>query len=293
MPDLDLRVVRYFVAVAEHEHFGRAASALHVAQPSLSRQIRQLEHQLGVALLDRTPRGTRLTPAGQSFLERARQLLGDAEAAVASARAAAKPDALAVGFGGDLIVTPIVRELAHRFPETQVTARHIEARHVREALVHHELDVVVARTPFDTAGLAVQVLYDEPRVLVVPVGHRLAGKESVVLADFADEPLVGVQDPDADAFWRVLPRPDGRVPPPGPLINDPEDKFEHVASGRALTLAPASRTGPQRRSDITAVPVADIPPLQVVIAHRDGEDGPLLRAFCRAARAQLTGAPRE
>src|SRR5215468_5898716 len=89
--DLELRLVRYFTVVAEHRHFGRAATALRVAQPSLSRQIRRLEHQLGVRLLDRSPQGTRLTDAGEVFLPRARALLRSAAQATAQARAAAQP----------------------------------------------------------------------------------------------------------------------------------------------------------------------------------------------------------
>src|SRR5271166_3745479 len=103
--DLDLRLVGYFVVVAEHRHFGRAASALRVAQPSLSRQIRQLERQLGVQLLDRTPQGTRLTEAGEVFLPRAKALLRSAAQATAQARAAAQPSRITVGYTTGLIVT--------------------------------------------------------------------------------------------------------------------------------------------------------------------------------------------
>jgi DNA-binding transcriptional LysR family regulator len=89
-PDLDLRLVRYFTVVAEHLHFGRAAVALHLAQPSLSRQIRRLEEQLGARLLDRTPQGTRLTAAGAAFLPDARALLRAAARAAARTRTAAR-----------------------------------------------------------------------------------------------------------------------------------------------------------------------------------------------------------
>src|SRR5690348_76194 len=89
--DLDLRLVRYFTVVAEQRHFGRAAAILLVAQPSLSRQVRRLEQQLGVRLLDRTPQGTRLTEAGEVFLPRARALLRAAAQATAAAKAAAHP----------------------------------------------------------------------------------------------------------------------------------------------------------------------------------------------------------
>lgn len=290
MPDLDLRLVRYFTVVAEHEHFGRAAEALHVAQPSLSRQVRRLEDQLGVRLLDRTPQGSRLTPAGRVFLVRARGLLHDAEVARSEARAATREQSLAVGYAGDLLVTAVVRDLRHRFPGAEVTSRHVPWHGAGVAVLDHEVDVVLARTPMETEGLDVEVLYDEPRVLVVPLDHRLAGKESVRLEDFADEVMVGVEDPRRDAFWRVLPRPDGRVPPPGPVITGSEDKFEHVAAGEAVSLMPRGRPGRLLRADLTTVPVEGLEPVSVVVASRAGERSELLDAFRATARTLLTAA---
>src|SRR6201995_2144017 len=104
--DLDLRLVRYFVAVADHRHFGRAAAALRVAQPSLSRQIRRLEQQIGVRLFDRTPQSTRLTEAGEVFLPRAKALLRAAAQATAQARDAARPGRIAIGYTPSKILTP-------------------------------------------------------------------------------------------------------------------------------------------------------------------------------------------
>src|ERR1700745_2539822 len=102
--DLDLRLVGYFVVVAEHRHFGRAAAALRVAQPSLSRQVRRLEQQLGARLLDRTPQGTRLTEAGEEFLPRARTLIRSANQAAAATRAAARPARITIGYGINIII---------------------------------------------------------------------------------------------------------------------------------------------------------------------------------------------
>src|SRR5919198_1861111 len=106
--DLDLRLVHCFTVIAEHRHFGRAAEALHVTQPSLSRQIHRLEQQLGARLLDRTPRGSRLTEAGEVFLPQARALLRTAAEAVARTRAAAQPSRVTIGYTAGLIVTPAV-----------------------------------------------------------------------------------------------------------------------------------------------------------------------------------------
>src|ERR1700691_3713107 len=135
--DLDLRLVRYFTVVAELRHFGRAAAALHLAQPSLSRQIRRLEQQLSVRLLDRTPQGSRLTEAGEVFLPRAKALLRSAAQATAQARAAAQPSRIAIGYTPGLIVTPAVRELRREHPDADVQALHIDWNQPRDALLDH------------------------------------------------------------------------------------------------------------------------------------------------------------
>ena len=212
--DLDLRLVRYFTVVAEQGHFGRAAAELRVAQPSLSRQIHRLEQELGARLLDRTPRGTRLTEAGAVFLPLAQELLRSATQAAATTRAAAEPSRVTIGFTMGLIVTPAVRELRHRHPEADVQTLHLAWHDARQALLDHRVDAVVTRLPFATDQLRVTVLYDEPRVLLVPLDHRLAGKESVTLDDIADEPLPRLMgDPAWNAYWRVDPRPDGTPAP--------------------------------------------------------------------------------
>ncbi len=214
--DLDLRLVGYFVVVADHRHFGRAATALRVAQPSLSRQIRRLEQQLGVRLLDRKPQGTRLTEAGEVFLPRAKALLRSAAQAAAQARAAAQPSRIVIGYTSGMIVTPAVRELRREHPDADVQVTHLDFDQARTALVDHRVDAVVTRLPFPTDQLHVTVLYDEPRVLAVPIDHRLAGRKSVTLDDIADEPMPRVRhsDPAWSAFGRTSPRSPWKVSNP-------------------------------------------------------------------------------
>src|SRR5271168_1714514 len=141
--DLDLRLVRYFVVVADHRHFGRAATALRVAQPSLSRQIRRLEQQLGARLLDRTPQGTRLTEAGEVFLPTAKALLRSAARAAAQTRAAAQPSRVIIGYTTGLIITPAVRELRREHPDADVQVSHLHWDQARNALLDHRVDAVV------------------------------------------------------------------------------------------------------------------------------------------------------
>lgn len=288
--DLDLRLVRYFTVVAEHRHFGRAAEALRVAQPSLSRQIHRLEQQLGARLLDRTPQGSTLTEAGEVFLPRARALLRSAAQAAARTKAAARPSHVTVGYTKGIIVTPAVRAVRHQHPDANVRAVHLGWQDACRALLEHEVDAVVTRLPFPTGGLHVTILYDEPRVLVVPLDHRLAGKESVTVDDIADEPLPRVRhsDPAWSAFWRLEPRPDGRPAPDGPVVDDAEDKFEMVAAGEAVAISVAV-ANTHLRSDVTTIPLEGVEPSHVVVATRADERSRLVAAFRKAAQAHLTG----
>ncbi|MGW1781123.1 LysR family transcriptional regulator [Streptomyces sp. NPDC002143] len=290
MADLDLRLVRYFTVVAEHGHFGRAAQALHITQPSLSRQVRRLEQQLGACLLDRTPRGTRLTEAGEVFLPRARALLRSAAEAAAQTRAAAEPSRLTVGYSTATIVTPAVRELRRLHPDADVRTLHLDRHEPRRALLEHRVDAVVTRLPFPTDGLRVSVLYDEARVLVVPLDHRLAGKESVTVDDLAGEPMPRVRgsDPAWDAFWRLEPRPDGLPVPDGPYVDEVEDKFELVAAGQTVAVS-AAAPGFVLRPDLTSVPLDGVAPSQVVLATRADDRSRLVTAFRKVARTHLTG----
>ena len=289
--DLDLRLVRYFVVVADHRHFGRAATALRVAQPSLSRQIRRLEQQLGARLLDRTPQGTRLTGAGEVFLPAAKALLRSAARAAAQTRAAAQPSRIAIGYTTGLIVTPAARELRRQHPDADVHTVHLEWNAARQSLLDHRVDAVVTRLPFPTDQLHVTILYDEPRVLVVPLDHRLAGKESITLDDIADEPMPRVRDSDPawSAFWRVDPRPDGRRAPDGPFIDALEDKFEVIAAGQAVAITAGGSHISALRPDLTTIPLEGVEPSHVVVACRADDRSRLVAAFRKLAEAHITG----
>jgi DNA-binding transcriptional LysR family regulator len=284
----DLRLAWCFTVVAELRHFGRAAEALHTTQPSLSRQIHRLEQQLGARLFERTPHGNHLTRAGQAFLPLATTLLRSADEAAARTKAAARPR-VTIGYAPGLIVTPAVRELRHRHPDAEVQTLHLDVNEPRPALLGRRVDAVVARLPFPTDGLDLTALYDEPRVLVVPLDHRLAGKESATLDDIADEPMPQIRgwDPLLSAFWRIDPRPGGRPAPDGPLVEGPEDKLELIAAGQAVVIIPRVYAYPLR-PDLTTVPLEGVEPSHVVLATRNREDNGLVTAFRACARAHLT-----
>jgi DNA-binding transcriptional LysR family regulator len=287
--DLDLRLVGYFVAVADHQHFGRAATQLRVAQPSLSRQIRRLEQQLGVRLFDRTSQRTQLTEAGEVFLPRARELLRSAAQAAAQARGAAQPSRIVIGYTTSLIITPTVCALRRECPDADVRARHLDWNQKRDALLDHRVDAVVARLPFSTDQLHVTNLYDEPRVLLVAVDHRLAGRQSVTVDDIADEPIPKLQncDPAWNEFWRIDPRPDGREAPDGPPFETLDDGLELLAAGQAVAITTGFHE--TLRPDIIAVPLEGVEPSHVVLASRAGDRSRLVAAFRRLAATHLTG----
>ncbi|MFJ2158061.1 LysR family transcriptional regulator [Streptomyces sp. NPDC087856] len=289
--DLDLRLVQCFTVVAEHRHFGRAAEVLHTTQPSLSRQIRRLEQQMGVRLLDRTTRGSQLTEAGEVFLPLAAELLHSATQAMARAQAAARPAAITIGYTKGLIITPAVRAMRNRHPDAEVHTRLLAWNDSRTALLEHRVDAVVTRLPFPTDRLRVTVLYDEPRVLVVPIDHRLAGKDSVTLDDVADEPVPHVRqsDPLLNAYWRVDPRPDGNPAPDGPLVEALEDKHELIAAGQAVAIGPPLDATTGLHPGLTTVPLRGVDPSQVVLATRAGDSDRLVTAFGKLAQAVLTG----
>ncbi|MCS7477090.1 LysR family transcriptional regulator [Umezawaea endophytica] len=284
--DLDLRLVGYFTVVAEQLNFGRAAAVLHVAQPSLSRQIQRLEDQVGVRLFDRTPQGTRLTDAGRAFLPQARAALQAAHQAVLTARAAAGAREISIGYVEDIVITPAVRHLRHRHPDALVRTRHLDW-HDAGALQERRVDALVARVPLPFAidGLRVTVLYDEPRVLLVPTSHRLAGKESITPDDFADEEVVACSGTAAE--WS----PSRLHAGAGEVVVGFQDKLELVASGQAVGVVPAGDQRGSLRQDVTTVPIEGAEPYQVVLATRVDDPNPLVDDFHAAALTHLTGSP--
>jgi DNA-binding transcriptional LysR family regulator len=266
MADVDLRKLRYFVAVAEQLHFGRAAEALHIAQPVLSRQIRALEEELKAQLFVRDKRTTELTPAGRQLLADAGPLLASADALrLRVTRAARGPGSFTIGFMPGLIVTEAIRALAGRHPQLTVDVLRTSWDDQTEVIRDGRADVSYIRLPVDQNGLHVQALLTEPRVAVLPAGHRLAGKDTITIADLADEHLL--QDPGAVPEWRDIATEmrTGRRRS-APVFRTVEEKLEHVAAGYGIVLLPLSTAAFYTRPGVAYVHVSDIPANQVCLA---------------------------
>lgn len=288
--DPDLRKLRYFVAVAEELHFGRAAERLRIAQPVLSRQIRSLEEDLGAELFDRDRRGTLLTPAGEQLLEDTVPLLASAQALVRRVKRAAQgTPTLTIGFMPGITLTPATVLFTGRHPTVHVRLLRTSWDDQVAVLLDGRADVGIVRRPFDQRGLQVRPLFREPRVVVLPVRHRLADRSVVTVADLASEHLL--QDPDAVPEWRdvAVELRAGRRPDI-PVIHQVEEKLELVASGAGICVLPLSTASFYTRPDVTALRVDGLGPNEVALAWAASRRSPLVRAFAEAA-AETLGRP--
>jgi len=277
--DLDLRKVRYFVAVAEQLHFGRAADELHIAQPALSRQIRALEQDLGAPLLIRDSHGVALTDAGKQLLADAGPMLASADAVRRRVSVAARGSRrLTVGFRAGIAVTAAVREFALRHPDVLVDVQRIEWDDQAPMLLDGRIDVGFVRLPIDEAGLRVVPLYTEPRVAVLPARHPLAGKPQITEADLAGEPLVWHADPSTHPTRR--PHPDS-----GYVVRGVDETLEHVAAGRGISFLARSATVFYSHPEVAFVPVPELAPEQVCLAVAASRASAVVDDFFAAAQA--------
>jgi DNA-binding transcriptional LysR family regulator len=276
--ELDLRKLRYFLAVAHHLNFGRAARELLVAQPALSRAIQILETDLGARLFERDHHKVSLTPAGTALVREAEALLGRSAAARRRVRAASGSACLKIGFRPGIIITHVVRRFTTQYPGTAVNAVRIEWDEQHAAVLEGRVDIAWIRTPIADEDLAVTPLFDDPEMIALPRGHRLADQATTVtLADLADEPLLR---------YDTAPEHDGGRPAGVNGIRTMEEKLEAVALGHGLALVPATAAAYYQRPDITYRPVAGAAPYQVALATRtDTATRPEVQAFIKIAAA--------
>lgn len=210
-----------FIAVAEELHFGRAAERLSMTQPPLSRQIQKLEKTVGAELLERDNRKVQLTHAGQAFLEEARRLMALADRAPVTARriASGRSGLLRIGFtaaSGFSILGPLLEQIGVLLPDVDIDLHELVTGEQIKGLQTGELDLGLARPPFDTDVFDSRVLYRESMMLAVPTGHRLSLLErDVTDADLKDEPLIMHSPTQARYFYdlviRLLPVHHGNV----------------------------------------------------------------------------------
>ena len=283
VPDLDMRKLRYFVAVAEELNFGRAAECLHIAQPVLSRQIRSLESELGVQLLDRDSRGTQLTAAGTQLLEDARFLLAESNALQQRLSRVAEPMVtVTVGVMPGLLATAAAAAFEADDPSRRAVVVQLGWAEQVDVVHRGEVDVVYAREPIDHHGLGTAPLLEEPRDVVLSAADPLAKtKRPVRLADLASRRLL--QDPATVPEWYAIATPEHRRP--GQMAHTVEEKLELVAAQAGFVILPRSTTAFYRRPDVRILPIQDIGPSQVTLIWNSASDNPARDAFVSSALA--------
>jgi DNA-binding transcriptional LysR family regulator len=271
MDRLGTRELAYFLAVAEELHFGRAATRLGIAQPALSKTIRQLERRLGVTLFERTSRAVALTEAGRVLTREARVALDAVSAAALRTRRAGIREPrllLAMKASGDGGLLPAILAAYEREPEVlpvEVVFDADSARLLREGRADAAL---LYAPPDDLRGLDTEILLTEAPVAVLPTAHPLAQRSSLRMADLAGESL-------------------HRKPSDPSEMKSISTLMHLIALGRKVAVLPRVLTTPLR-DDLTAVPVADVPPVVLLLAWPAHSTSPSVAALARAAATHST-----
>jgi DNA-binding transcriptional LysR family regulator len=281
MNDLEVRQLRYFVAVAEELNFTRAAARLGMAQPPLSRAVRELERQLGVPLLERTTRQVSLTPAGKILLRDARTALDAVTAAARRARSAGSPSprlrvALKADVDGGLLPQILDAYCAGNaaLPPELVLGRFGEQP---QALREGRADVALLLCPFDDHDLDSEPLLTEPTLVALAATDPLAARTELSLADLANRTLPG-GSPASHG------RPTGsRHPGTPPPASNLAEIFSLVETGTVVFFAPASVARRYPRPELAYRPVTDLPDSTLALAWPQNAHSPATAAFVRAA----------
>jgi LysR family hca operon transcriptional activator len=284
---MELRHLRYFVAVAEEGSLTVAAERrLHTAQPSLSRQIRDLEDEVGAQLMIRGARGIELTAAGRVFLDHARLVLAQVEAAGEAARRAAPPakPSFALGFltGKEIDWLPeAIRLLRDELPNIEITISSQYSPDLADALVRGKLDVAFLRPEARATDLMFKVVATEPFVVVLPSDHRLASHEAINPQDIVGETFIGVSN-TAPVGLRVI---DDYLRRSGIDIT-PDHEADHlamamslVASTRGVALLPAYAQHLLPSSLISRPLQGDVPTIELVVGYSKMNTSPILKLF--------------
>jgi DNA-binding transcriptional LysR family regulator len=293
--NIELRHLRYFVAVAEEAGFTAAAHRVHVAQQALSTQIRQLEDAVGTRLLDRTSKGTVLTPAGVVFLAAARETLDGLDRGVAAARNAARAlsGTLTVGLGPGCeneTRTRLLGAFEQAHPDVEVRLRTFDMTQPSAGLLDHSTDVALLRPPVAAPAIELVPVRSEERMFVLPAGHPLAGRGKLTLSDVAGLPFVtaplaadGCEPRAWQDDWLINPRPGGDVPVIGATARTVDEWCEHVAAGHGVGLCPAAAARFHGRPGVCFVPSAGLPPAVMCAAWRAGDTRPAVLRFAALA----------
>ncbi|MEV4916406.1 LysR family transcriptional regulator [Streptomyces tirandamycinicus] len=277
---IELRHLRCFLAIAEERSLTRAAAALHLTQPAVSRTLAALERHLGVRLVDRSTHHLHLTAEGRAFREKAAAATAAFDDALDPARLHHRPLRLGHAWSAlGAFTTPLLRRWQQEHPDTPLELLRIDDR--TAGLVRGEVDAAVLRGTVDTPGLVTALLFTEPRVAAVTSDGPLAGRASLTLADLAAVPVVlntvsGLTTLD---LW-----PAGSRPVTTLTVGNTDDWLTAIAAGRGAGASAASTAQMHPHPGVTYRPLTDAPPVPVLLAWRTGAPHPEVGALVALAR---------
>jgi DNA-binding transcriptional LysR family regulator len=289
---MDLRQLRYFVAVAEERHFGRAAQRLHMSQPPLSMQIKALERELGIGLLERTSRRVALTDAGRAFLERAKIILGAVEEAREVARGAEQglQGRLEVGFISSAslsLLPPSIRLFRERFGGVELELKELTSAQQIDALYEGGIRVGLVRLPLRAPGIRFEPVLEERLVVALPSGHALEDLDRVSLEMIVDLPLIfftrqlipGFHAQIVELYQRV-----GAFPKVAQHAVHLQTIVGLVASGVGIAILPSSAQRASREGVVYRA--LDVPDATswMGLAWVEGDESKLVKNFVRTVR---------
>jgi DNA-binding transcriptional LysR family regulator len=290
---IELRLLRYFVAVAEELHFGHAAERIGISQPPLSQQIKRLERTLGVELFRRTKRHVQLTEAGAVFLDQVRPVLAQTAQAVGAARRAARGEVgrLAVGMVSSAtyedLIPGALRTFRERFPDAELALYEWSTVQQIELLHRGELQVGFVRPPVVDAALSLETVTREPLLAALPAAHRLASAPAVSVRDMAEEAWVMLRRDLGLGFHDLVMNvclAAGFRPGVTQEATQIHTLIALVAAGLGVTLVPGSVENLRRRG-VVYLPLADdAPPAEIAAAYLKSSTSPVLREFLKILR---------
>ncbi|MBM0206505.1 LysR family transcriptional regulator [Micromonospora sp. STR1s_5] len=301
--DVHLRDLRYFVTVAEHLHFTRAAEALFISQPALSKQIRALENQLRAPLFARDRQQVHLTTAGRALLPHARAVLdawlaAETDLAAAAARQAATlVVGMSTGLGRGLL--PAVRaRLADAAPQVRMQVRQVPWGDPTGGVTtngpgHTDAAFVWLPVP-QPQRFAWLSVATEARLLALPASHRLAHRDSVNITDLLDEPFLALPGDSGDLrdYWLAVDARHGHPVTVGAEISNTEETVEALTAGLGVCLIAAGSTPLIARDGIVVRPVTGVTPSELVLLWRRGDDRPVLQHLRTAVRQAVAATSR-
>jgi DNA-binding transcriptional LysR family regulator len=283
---VEMRQLRYFIAVAEELSFTRAAVRLHISQPPVSRSVMLLEEEVGVQLLERTKQFVRLTAAGANFYQEARLILAATETAVSSTQkiAAGQSGKLVIGFGGTAayVMPEVISTFRSRFPDVRLVLNPLNLAYHQAALVDERIDVGLVILPNDAVELQTQRLCGMRLVVALPKEHRLAARSTLALQELADEPFVLVPWSRGQGFGRLVMsvcRRAGYLPQIAQEAEPMEAVVGMVAAGAGISIVPESMQNMHLRRVVYRPLRERYAEAHIALAWRVASTSPTVQAF--------------